>query len=94
MNERALLPSSSSSSREASESSDSDGYLNVLRSLVAAIITEGSGYLNSQVQTCWKGTSMAKKSRLVGNHRKLSQSNLLPPSTGSERKSMMLHAFL
>lgn len=54
MKERVLLPSSSSSSREASESSDSDGYLNVLRSLVAVIITEGSGCLNSQVQTCWK----------------------------------------
>ena len=31
------LPSSSSSSREASESSSSDGYLNVLRSLVVAM---------------------------------------------------------
>ena len=37
--EEHSLPSSSSSSREASESSSSDGYLNVLRSLVVAMAT-------------------------------------------------------
>jgi hypothetical protein len=46
-----VLPSSSSSSREASESSDSDGYLNVLRSLVAAITTNFEVVWDTQVHT-------------------------------------------
>src|SRR5436853_39018 len=39
-----LLPSSSSSSREPSDSSSSDGYLNVLRSLAVSITTTVEGF--------------------------------------------------
>jgi hypothetical protein len=56
-----ILPSSSSSSREVSESSDSDGYLNVLRSLVVSIVAKVEGMWDTKIQKVLERTRYVKE---------------------------------